>query len=377
MIKQDATALIESGLAPWQVVKAVKMYLYLRVEYTLRHLHPEDQHINGFDDHLRRGHRHLLRLPKDAKNELQSGILASFWPRCRRHAGCPPGGRVANSGDPTRRGGRLQDPVWNDVLISDGVVSCKKCEKIIHTSGKTHVERVRYHFAKKCPKRAYTPAITTCFRPAISPVKVAAFQRKFALWFYSTRMAFNKAAHHTLVAALGELTPTNVVPSRKQLASTLMKTCYEEARATVMHKLRDRNCTLVTDAWMDVNGKSVVNYSMDVNGKSVVNYVALDEELVVFLAGSTSHDAAFLAADIRRVIAKYPFIRFFAVVTDNTAANQLVWATLQKEYQRMFFHSCISHALHLVVKDFVRQLPWLQKLEQDCRQLVRFLKKSQ
>ncbi|KAE8984854.1 hypothetical protein PR002_g22806 [Phytophthora rubi] len=72
MIKQDATALIESGLAPWQVVKAVKMYLYLRVEYTLRHLHPEDQHINGFDDHLRRGHRHLLRLPKDAKNEFFS-----------------------------------------------------------------------------------------------------------------------------------------------------------------------------------------------------------------------------------------------------------------------------------------------------------------
>ncbi|KAE8951358.1 hypothetical protein PR001_g33756, partial [Phytophthora rubi] len=63
-LKQDATALIESGLAPWQVVKAVKVYLYPRVEYALRHLHPEDQHLRGFDDHLRRGLRHLLRLPK-------------------------------------------------------------------------------------------------------------------------------------------------------------------------------------------------------------------------------------------------------------------------------------------------------------------------
>ncbi|KAE9342998.1 hypothetical protein PR003_g9202, partial [Phytophthora rubi] len=78
LLKQDATALIESGLAPWQVVKAVKVYLYPRVEYALRHLHPEDQHIKGFDDHLRRGHRHLLRLPKNANNEFFSPSL------CRR-----------------------------------------------------------------------------------------------------------------------------------------------------------------------------------------------------------------------------------------------------------------------------------------------------
>ncbi|KAE9206245.1 hypothetical protein PF002_g20069 [Phytophthora fragariae] len=54
MLKQDATALIESGLAPWQVVKTVEVYLYPRVEYALRHLHPEDQQLKGFDDHLRR-----------------------------------------------------------------------------------------------------------------------------------------------------------------------------------------------------------------------------------------------------------------------------------------------------------------------------------
>ncbi|KAE9308236.1 hypothetical protein PF008_g21028 [Phytophthora fragariae] len=54
MLKQVATALIESGLAPWQVVKTVEVYLYPRVEYALRHLHPEDQQLKGFDDHLRR-----------------------------------------------------------------------------------------------------------------------------------------------------------------------------------------------------------------------------------------------------------------------------------------------------------------------------------
>ena len=69
-LKQDATALMASGLAPWQVVKAVKVYLYPRVEYALRHLRPEDQHLESFDLHLRRGLRHLLRLPKNATNDF-------------------------------------------------------------------------------------------------------------------------------------------------------------------------------------------------------------------------------------------------------------------------------------------------------------------
>ena len=69
-LKQDATALLDSGLAPWQVVKAVKVYLYPRVEYALRHLRPEDQHLESFDLHLRRGLRHLLRLPRQANNDF-------------------------------------------------------------------------------------------------------------------------------------------------------------------------------------------------------------------------------------------------------------------------------------------------------------------
>ena len=69
-LKQDATAILGSGLAPWQILKAVKVYLYPRVEYCLRHLRPDDQHLESFDLHLRRGLRHLLRLPKNANNDF-------------------------------------------------------------------------------------------------------------------------------------------------------------------------------------------------------------------------------------------------------------------------------------------------------------------
>ena len=48
------------------MIKAVKIYLYPRVEYALRHLRPFAQQLEGFDRHLVRGLRHLLRLPTNA-----------------------------------------------------------------------------------------------------------------------------------------------------------------------------------------------------------------------------------------------------------------------------------------------------------------------
>ncbi|KAG2864768.1 hypothetical protein PC129_g5496 [Phytophthora cactorum] len=166
---------------------------------------------------------------------------------------------------PACRGGHLQDLALNDVLVADGVVPCKKCEQTIHTLGKTHVERVRYNMAKKCD-----------------------------------------------IAGQAE--------RKQQLATTLLNSCYYEARSANVLKLRGKQYTLVTDAWMDTNGQSVIYY------------VALDEELAIFLESdyseSISHDALYLAGDIRRVMSKYSFICFVAVVTDNTVANRLVWTTV-------------------------------------------------
>ena len=46
-LKLDVTTLLESGLPPWQVVKAVKVYLYQRIDYSLRHLRPFAQQLEG------------------------------------------------------------------------------------------------------------------------------------------------------------------------------------------------------------------------------------------------------------------------------------------------------------------------------------------
>ncbi|KAE8881490.1 hypothetical protein PF003_g34466 [Phytophthora fragariae] len=114
-LKDDATALLQSGLAPWQVVKAVKTYLYPRVEYALRHLRPFQQQLEGFDRHLARGLRHLLQLPNNATAEcfyapVSRGGLG-LLPLTELHAALQVahGWQMLNSKDPAvRRIARVQ-----------------------------------------------------------------------------------------------------------------------------------------------------------------------------------------------------------------------------------------------------------------------------
>ncbi|EGZ06194.1 hypothetical protein PHYSODRAFT_390873, partial [Phytophthora sojae] len=127
--------------------------------------------------------------------------------------------------------------------------------------------------------------------------------------------------------------------------------------------------TLYTDGWTDVNGKSVINYVLECEGESYF--------LGSVYTGSTSHDAVFLSADVKRVLEAAKFTTIVAVVTDNTATNQLMWSTLRPEYPDIFFHGCIAHVIHLIVKDMVAKLKWLGKLQEDCRNMVKFFKKHQ
>lgn len=69
-IQREAVALLRSELAPWQVLKAIKVYVYPKVEYALRHLRPSQSQLEGFDRAMTRGLRHMLKLPRSATNEF-------------------------------------------------------------------------------------------------------------------------------------------------------------------------------------------------------------------------------------------------------------------------------------------------------------------
>ncbi|KAE9345842.1 hypothetical protein PF008_g8575 [Phytophthora fragariae] len=86
-----------------------------------------------------------------------------------------------------------------------------------------------------------------------------------------------------------------------------------------MHKITGKKYTLYTDGWTDVNGKSVINYVLECEGDTYF--------LESVYTGSTSHDALFSAADVKRVVESAKFttiVAVVAVVADNTAVNQLM-----------------------------------------------------
>jgi len=67
-LKREAVALLRSGLAPHQILKALKVYVYPKVTYALPHVRPLRSQLEGFDNAIVRGVKHLLRLPTNATN---------------------------------------------------------------------------------------------------------------------------------------------------------------------------------------------------------------------------------------------------------------------------------------------------------------------
>ncbi|KAE8894871.1 hypothetical protein PF006_g670 [Phytophthora fragariae] len=107
-------------------------------------------------------------------------------------------------------------------------------------------------------------------------------------------MEFNKATHPSLLQALQMLHPGVDIPFAHQLSTTLLNMCYRDFKVKMVHKITGKKCTLYTDGWTDVNGKSVINYVLECEGETYF--------LESVYTGSTSHDTLFLAADVKKVI---------------------------------------------------------------------------
>jgi hypothetical protein len=90
----------------------------------------------------------------------------------------PPEGELSQ---PAKRRGRQKDPSWKEVIVADDIISCRKCQRIVHHMGETHVERVRHYLQKKCSKRLKALSITSYFPRALSENKIGVFQKLFTL----------------------------------------------------------------------------------------------------------------------------------------------------------------------------------------------------
>jgi hypothetical protein len=127
---------------------------------------------------------------------------------------------------------------------------------------------------------------------------------------------------------------------------------------------------LTSDGWSNILGEPIINYCA-VTSSNTFFLEALSTE-------TQGHSAEFIANDIKRVIDENSAIKekIHGCCTDNTAANKSAWSKLQDIYPDKYFYGCVCHVLHLLVHDVVRELPWMNSLQETCQEFVRIIKKS-
>jgi Protein of unknown function (DUF 659) len=209
------------------------------------------------------------------------------------------------------------------------------------------------------------------------------FQQDIAKHFYATGTSFQFVEDVHLFQAVRALrSDCDLLPRRKQLATTLLDQCYAELLAKVNTRMLGAIMFLTTDAWTNIKNDSIVNY------------MAVAPDSCIFLesmsTGQQEHDHKFIADDIARVIRKYEKTAFAGAVTDNTSTNKKAWRIMQYMFPSSYFQGCTSHGLHHLVRDVFgatenkkvsQDLPTypegypfktLQEFVQDCKTVVKF-----
>jgi Protein of unknown function (DUF 659) len=124
--------------------------------------------------------------------------------------------------------------------------------------------------------------------PAVSAYEKIQFQQHIAKHFYATGTPFQRVEDVHLVQAVQALRPDcDLLPRRKQLATTLLDKCHAELLAKVNARMLGAITCLTTDAWMNIKNDSIVNY------------MAVAPESCLFLesvsTGQQGHDHTFLS----------------------------------------------------------------------------------
>jgi hypothetical protein len=279
--------------------------------------------------------------------------------------------------DKSKRGrGRTRSSVWE--LLTDDIEAhksidstCKHCHQTVHhykksDSAKIHLNKCHEfkEFIKctdeiDCPewyqRKKENQRGRECFIKSqgsndsqefcgLSRKEKDKFQELMAMHYYSTGTPFQRIDDPHLRAAIKILCPEEgVLPTRRQLASTLLTKCYKEVESKVEEQMSGGRFCLISDAWSNVKNDSIINY------------MAVSPENCFFLESVStedqSHNHEYISQDISRVIHHYKHATFAGVVTDNSSANKKAWTLLQKELPTCYFHGCCSHGLHLFVKD--------------------------
>ena len=116
--------------------------------------------------------------------------------------------------------------------------------------------------------------------------------------YYAMGTSFHQVKGIHLKAAIKLLHPNdNMLPSQKQLASTLLDKCHQELQSKDNMHMKGATSCLTSDVWSNIK-----------NG-SIMSYMAVSKDCCLFLefvsTRQQGHDHQFIARDISHIICHY------------------------------------------------------------------------
>ena len=124
------------------------------------------------------------------------------------------------------------------------------------------------------------------------------FQAQIAIHYYSMGTSFHQVQGMHLKTAIKLLYPKdNMLPSQKQLASTLLDKCHQELQSKVNLHMKGVTFCLTCDVWSNIKSYSIMSY------------MEVSKDWCLFLefvsTRQQGHDHQFIAGDISHIIFRY------------------------------------------------------------------------
>jgi len=204
------------------------------------------------------------------------------------------------------------------------------------------------------------------FIDSMTTKQIAETKLQMARFFYAENIPFSMVESSFFKDFMGTLRPAfaNHIPSRYELSTPLLNGTYEEMKTKVSSYMNDvEKVCLVSDGWSNVRGDSIINFVFTT--PRPIFYKSIN-------ATGESHTGEFIGAELCKVIEEIGPEKVAAVVTDNAANMKSAWQYVQQKYPHIFCVGCVAHGMHLLCKDLITKIKWIQEVCEKSETIVNY-----
>lgn len=185
---------------------------------------------------------------------------------------------------------------------------------------------------------------------ALGTEKRTQIDNQLAKFFYRTGVSFRILDSGVFRELVTSLNPeyAKQMPKSRSLSGRLLDEQYSIAHGKLRSILdENKNLSLVTDGWTNVNGHHIVNFVVKAPGSPSVFYKSLDTTGV--RQGSTE-----IAGDIAAIIRELGEHKFVSLLTDNAPVMKASWEEVEEMFPRITAAGCSAHVTNLLVQDILK-----------------------